>query len=830
MALESGTLLVRDKKGGGQLILVQIGDKPAMNVARGEASQSLLDQLAKFNGQEVEFERIGGQPKQVREVGGIFIAPTTPAKAGASGPTRNGGERKGHQGPRQPSRGQSRPTQQERAMPRATGAFHNPYNFVPAPPRNTSHPELGDHAPVAQDAFAPGRYTGVIRVRMVAQTPLLLPDTERVQESPNGHKTVPLRVGSDGKPLVPASSVRGMLRSAYEAVTNSRFGRFSHAQHQDRLAFRMDARDGLKLIPARIENGQIRLLTGTAAVLRDGKPDGPMYAAWLPRYRNGQVANNAVRYADGALPAHGDEVACWVERMQHSNPSFSFWRIRETVRGGNLNGLGREPPTSQAGGKTSPAHPAEMRRIHGWVCVTNANINRKHDERVFFADNNVHSPGPFDLKDGHRAMWSELIANYQSIHEDDLRKRRQRNEQPDHYLGHEPGKTAWSRHVYTREDCELRDGTLCYVRLNQMQTDVEAIFPVMIARELYSASPWSLLDESLRPASNIGELSPADRAFGWVHADADRGTLSRGDRAAARGLLRIGPVTCESSVEASVESFPGDGVPLAILSTPKPQQGRFYVAASPNGEAQRSGLSKAEAGYSAGKGLRGRKVYPHQRNLPEEHWERATEDRTQDTSSSHHQEYRRPMRDGAEQRDDQNRSILGWVRPGAKFTFDLHVHNLSRVELGALLWLLQLPDDHFFRFGGGKPLGFGSVRLTLDSSDVRTGDGLAARYASWCEEPSPVDPSEATRAFEAAVVDAYRPTGGTGFDSVPFIQAFKEACTGHADALPVHYPRTGPAPSPDGKSFKWFVANEKSDERHALADLVSDPGLPKLSG
>lgn len=843
MALERGNLVVRDRKGGGQLIQVQIGDKPAMNVAQGEVSQSLLDRLSMFNGKEVEFERISGQPKQVREPGGVFVAPSASVKVEKFDSTRRDGRQANNQGSRHSLRNQPRPTQQERAAPRVdNGHFHNPYNFIPAPLRNTTHPDLGDHVPVAQDAFELDRYTGVIRVRMVAQTPLLLPDTERVQESTNGHKTFPLRVSHDGKPLVPASSVRGMLRSAYEAVTNSRFGRFSNSQHRDRLAFRMDARDGSKLIPARVENGQIRLLTGTSSIEQGGNPDVPMYAAWLPRYNNGQVANSAQRYADGALPEHGDAVVCWLELFQHHRwdrkrnqhlADFKFWRVRQVCREGQEldSAPAGAPPVKQRNGSSWHEALGEFKQVRGWVCITNANINRKHDERVFFVDG-ASLLEPFDIEENHRTMWRELITNYQAIHEDDLARRRARNEQPDQYLGPEPGRTAWSRHVYTREDSELRDGSLCYVRLDQTQKNVEAIFPVMIARELYGASPWNLLDKSLQPAADIHELSPADRVFGWVHADADRGTLSRGDQAAARGLLRVGSVTCESSVETSVETFNAPGVPLAILSTPKPQQGRFYVAASSNGDAQQSGLSKAEAGYATSKGLRGRKVYPHQRSLPDGHWSAPMHDRTQTGVGKleQFQEYRRPSKNDQEQRDDQNRSILGWVKPLAEFTFDLHVHNLSKVELGALLWLLKLPDNHFFRFGGGKPLGFGSVRLTVDSCDVRTGADLSARYTSWCDFIEAPDPSaHAIQAFKSAAVLAYGPTNTAVFDDISFIRAFVTACWGHDDRLPVHYPRVTQAPNCDGESFKWFVANEKDHARHVLADLVGDPGLPILN-
>lgn len=832
MALERGKLVVRDKKGG-KLIQVQFGDRPPMNVAQGEVSQSLLNRLNEFNGQEVECERIGGQPKQLREPGGSFVRGTaapvapTPARRLPDGNSRR---------PDRPN-----PSPPERIVSKTPGDFHNPYNFIPAPPRNIGHPELGDHPQVAQDSFDVTRYTGIIRVRLVAKTPLLVPDTNNQTER-NGHKTFPLRMDATGRPLIPASSVRGMLRSAYEAVTNSRFGRFSHSQHKDRLAFRMEACDGLKLIPARVENGQIQLLTGTSNVTRDGKLDGPMYAAWLPRYHKGKPSNQAITYLDRTLPSHGDQVECWLELVQHHGwnrgkwchlPNFQYWRVRQVVQAGS--DIGTAPPVTpqtkgQEGSSWHEALGQPLRQVQGWVCITNANINRKHDERVFFVPpkNAPRSPGPFPVTEAHRTIWRELIANYQTIHEDALAKRKQGGQSPEQYLGGEPGQTAWSRHVYTSTDRELLDGTLCYVRLNDDQTEVEALFPVIIARELYDVSPWQLLDPSLRPASSIEELSPADRVFGWVHADADRGTLSRGDQAAARGLLQVGAVNCQSSVTDSVESFAGPGVPLAILSSPKPQQGRFYVARSPNGEAQSSGLPKVKTGYGRGHGLRGRKVFPHQRSLPDQHWANPTEDRTQATGpTAHCQEYRRPREKGTEKRDDQNRSILGWVKSGAEFTFDLHLHNLSKVELGALLWLLQLPSDHYFRLGGGKPLGFGSVCLSIDSYDVRSGEDLEARYSSWGDDSSGNGPSnEAAALFESAVAEAYLPRGA--FDDVPFIKAFKTACTGHSDDLPVHYPRTSGAPTPEGESFRWFVSNEKEGVRHALGDLACDPGLPML--
>ena len=105
------------------------------------------------------------------------------------------------------------------------------------------------------------------------------------------------------------------------------------------------------------------------------------------------------------------------------------------------------------------------------------------------------------------------------------------------------------------------------------------------------------------------ELSPADRVFGWVNQDG---------HGAYRGNMRVGQAICETP--SPIEEFTLPGLPLAILGQPKPQQARFYVAASADGEAQEDGLSKEDAGYLPGKGLRGRKTYPHHRALPPSHW------------------------------------------------------------------------------------------------------------------------------------------------------------------------------------------------------------------
>lgn len=51
------------------------------------------------------------------------------------------------------------------------------------------------------------------------------------------------------------------------------------------------------------------------------------------------------------------------------------------------------------------------------------------------------------------------------------------------------------------------------------------------------------------------------------------------------------------------------------------------------------------------------------------------------------------------------------VDKGAKFAGRIRFENLSTIELGALLFALELPDDCAHKIGMGKPLGLGSIRI-----------------------------------------------------------------------------------------------------------------------
>ncbi len=347
-------------------------------------------------------------------------------------------------------------------------------------------------------------------------------------------------------------------------------------------------------------------------------------------------------------------------------------------------------------------------------------------------------------------------------------------------------------------------------------------------KRTYEKSPKDLLDFSLRSADKMSKLSPADRLFGWVpqQSGSDQGY---------KGRIRV---VCEDDARSEIiQHFDGKDLPLTILGEPKPAQGRFYVAKDKKGTPQEDGISKEQAGYSGGKGLRGRKQYWHHKGLEagqaRDYWKSSVDDRTQQQNNGRYQEYRRPNKNGEPQKDAQNRSITGWIKPGTVFKASLYVQNLQTEEIGALLWLLSLPSDHYFRLGYGKPLGFGSVRIEVDEErcvngclPLGTGKDWKSYYATFYTSP-PATLNEDQRKgciqkFKASMVAAY---DSKHFNNLPFISGFLKVLKGPKKDAPIHYPRLEYKPNPKGENFRWFVANEKG-KRLALPAVTAKKGLP----
>lgn len=719
-----------------------------------------------------------------------------------------------------PPAGRRPPPERE---PRVGGTFLNPYNFVPTPPRDgiPDGSELGDRDPVElglHDRFPQDRLSGRIGLSLECRSPLLLLDSSR-RAGRAAHWTYPVRIDPESPddaplPLLDATAVKGMLRAAFETITNSRYGVFG--PHSRRLGRRQASERGKSVVPVRIdESGRARLLRGTTPTNREQ----PLHAAWIAMYGPG----GQTRHRTGGELRHGQRACAWLRLVRRTKElprgrtvPIDLWRVVEIDT--DESRLSSECPSMPAIGREQYLDDRAPIKAWGWVCVTNRNIGTKHDERFLFdelGDLLLDVPPPV------RERWSELIADALEANSARMERRNARGWEPTEYVNATEPALSW--HLVDEEAGQLKAGTLAYADVGDGA--VTALYPVSISRSLHEVAPGQLLHESLQPATERRRLSPADRVFGWV-APAGEGAWA--------GLLRVGRVSCKTPDSIRPFKTGNDaGLPLAILGAPKPHQGRFYLARDDSGAPLEDGIDASEAAYRPDRRLRGRKVYLHHAALDDAFWRRDPM-ATDQLSRRPYLEYRRPRSgSGEEQQDSQNRTIEGWVKPGTRFDFDLWFENLSEVELGALLWLASLEDGCHLRLGLGRPLGFGSVRLRRRDLEVETGAEREAWYRSLAAAPPvPVaDPADrvasAMRAFESAVGAAYE----REFAELTFIRGFLAAARGDA-RYPVHYPRSTPEPHTAGENFHWFVGNERqtSDRRArrwALPSILDgDPSLP----
>ena len=670
--------------------------------------------------------------------------------------------------------------------------FLNPYNFVRPLETRNAHiaPLLGRCAPPPHDRYV--GLTGRIYCRLTATTPLFVSDSEGVTEEViNGkvHRHYHFFRDPEGNVAIPGTGLRGAVRSIFEAATNSCFAHF--AGHK-RLSYHLLPELALQLVPARVrktdDRWELDLLPGTTPITIGRRPSGPQYAAWVYVYDPLQKSKTIVQSAGTPYArrkkialagfAHGEQCQAIIEQIKHPRRNFEFWNVVYLAKAG----------------QSLPRSAAHQQVVTGYLCITNQNIENKHDERLFFTTQQL---SPIDLPEQVRKKYEELIADYQERHSDEVRKR----QHPDQPQGKEPGFSRFILERTSRNDAKLCDGDLVYAMLDGKPGAyrVKFIVPVSVPRVGFERHICELLyPPELAKCSDYNQLCPACRVFGWVWGD-DNPEQQRPDLSA--------PTAYAGRVRFSHARLIKDtGVfdaTLAILSTPKPTTYRFYLRPR-NGKPQ-DRLDDQQVDYNnQNQTLRGRKVYRH-------HGDQLNPQEYQSVNGA---------------KSDQNRTVHGVQQAGSVFEFTVDFENLAPVELGALLWSLHLEGWHH-RIGYAKPLGFGSAQIEVVSVTLLNPE---TRYRSFGEDGwSDYQQIEKwITAFKQAMASRF----GAAFDQLANIRDLK-ALLSTTPPLPVHYPRPTQQPQPDGRQYEWFVGNRRGGQdpgpRIALPLAEDDTaGLPLI--
>jgi len=244
-----------------------------------------------------------------------------------------------------------------------------------------------------------------------------------------------------------------------------------------------------------------------------------------------------------------------------------------------------------------------------------------------------------------------------------------------------------------------------------------------VAGEQRASTPLDFVPSDLRKRDDEPDLVEA--LFGWVE---EPNQPLRGQRA---GRLFFG----DARYQRNEQGLWLEGAPTTLhtLSTPKPTTFQHYLVQDRNqGHQPDDPASLAHYGTSPKETeIRGHKRYWHKGAKP-------------DLAAT----------DKELQHPDQLTKVRP-LKPGVQFSFTIRFENLSTVELGALLWVLALPGEqgkrYYHKLGMGKPLGMGAVEITptlyLDDKQARYSQLLAGD--NWHQPSTLTEPQRYLADFEA---------------------------------------------------------------------------------
>jgi CRISPR-associated protein (TIGR03986 family) len=538
----------------------------------------------------------------------------------------------------------------------------------------------------------------------------------------------------DGEDVIPGTSLRGMIRSEFEAVTNSCFGVFTPEARLDYrqvdLAKKMRAARVLRLPESKDELGEVALCK------------------------------------DARLPAYTDDAKI--------DPKG--WETGEI--GYTVVSDGDNPKVLEWVSKDRNVHSADERGVtDGWVKITGKTIDGKKNERFFFC--------PKGVEKAQKAYFDwERMQDYNAVLREQI-----------------SDETRGFKSQYQHP--KLSVGDLVYVRLSEDKKGrkVEDISLVKVPRLKFRKSLGDMIPSHLHPCQHYDELCPACRTFGWVKGAHQRGQLEAEDdeRVAYASRVRFSHARLVEDKGVYDEEMT-----LAILSSPKPTTALFYLFnGNPDQDKAIPPEDDENAGYRDNYKLRGRKFYRHHgKQLNRLEFHRA-----------------------GTIRDHQNRTVRGVRAPGNVFEFAIDFDNLAPVELGALLRTLDLGwhEQAFHRLGYAKPLGFGSVKITIEDVKVidwKTRFQAIDNKVGWRTLP-------ATQWGIAEFEEAMKTIYGKRFNDLENIRDLLAILTEPKTDIPIHYPRSDMHPSPEGKNFEWFEENTSGPNR-ALSIPEEDQGFPIL--
>ena len=593
--------------------------------------------------------------------------------------------------------------------------FHSSVNRIPRLPDYARKIDYTNNEAIYQegiqtylDHLHSDRLSGYFDLQLTVQSPLLIGE----QTTEEGLHYLQIQE-LEGKPYIAPTMIKGLLSTAYERVTSSRFRIFDTPTHAKTLTYRTDPSQSLKLTPVRYKGESDDSQQLTFEVL-NGDEQGKIKFAHIPIWNNKKAL--AGRYS-----LRGNAAKKLAEHFTHGEKvRFSAYKIKRRWIVSSISKID-DDYTIQIGSfqKDNKDEKEQLpETFNGYLYITTANedlktnktnFKKKWAERIFIeSPSNIthHEPKLITCSPTIVEQYYAILRSYQEIQKSTDKQSKttnndKRNKSNDKSL-------ITTHNIFARMSTEkytLTEGTLAYAVIDQGDK-ISELIPITVGRHAYSHSPLDIADhDKVRPAKNLNEASAADRLFGFVGNDNESG-------ASLRGRVQIGPIStsdCSTAVPPDGQAY----VTLPPLLSPKPSSGRRFLVPKENFPHPPSKNTRRDQLYNPDYSSLGEASYPTHRSCIGQPLDKIIGK----FSTS-----------GGDLKTNESLQlhIRSWIEKGSVFTCRIHFEDISPKELAFLLWPLipkhLSPEGYsgigYHKLGIGKPLGFGLIKVEIADNCV----------------------------------------------------------------------------------------------------------------
>jgi CRISPR-associated protein (TIGR03986 family) len=520
-----------------------------------------------------------------------------------------------------------------------------PYNFVPLPEQVVPAEPRPTH-----DAYHKDRHTGRIACTITTASPLYVrcgytPEEyaalseksfDQMTEEERHKRAQFFNLGDPNTPMIPGSSLRGMLRALVEIAS---YGKMEKVTDVPRFFYRAVAAQKADPLAAPYK-GQLRNVRAGYVARRGSQ--------WFIRQARAINNETFIKVREQDIP-----ITLGLVRLNSPNYHIQTMEVSFTTR--HLKPSPRSPQ-----GRTV-VDLIDKPGIHpesGWL-VTSGNM-------IETGQQGQRSP-----RKSHAVVLSSGDQEWKIA---DAAVEDYRNGLSDYQIEQlgPQGVLVEGRPVFY---CEPPRGEREVVYFGHSPN---FRLPYRFPGSNRAATPLDFVPESLRSEVVI---DVAEAIFGVVR----RKKQSQDAIQAIAGRIFVGDARLtEGQDDPFVSAAP---LTTQILGSPKPTTFQHYLVQPNDDQATLKHYASRPGEETV---VRGHKLYWHKGENPD---------------------FALPT----DQRDinESQKTSIRPIKPGVHFTFEISFENLSDVELGALLWVLEKAanDDYRLKLGMGKPLGLGAVKI-----------------------------------------------------------------------------------------------------------------------